>query len=268
MTYARLMLPLLALSFGLVACNDDGETDTTDTTDSTDDTDTADETARVRLVHLGVFPGDINTDVDIFVNGEASGITFGFKDTTDYVELPVGTYTFDVVPSGGAIQDSVETVADFSLEADKTWSFIASGYVAPPAQGDAAFGVSAFEDNGGDVPAGKIRLNIFHTAGLGALNPVDVWVVDSSCAPVGEAPLLDNFAYGQVAAGIDLDPGALGVGFDVGGDATVDACFQVPDLGADAFVNVYAVNDSAGGVSLVAHRPDGTAAEVTPTPTR
>lgn len=264
MNHFRIVIPLLALSMGAVACNDDEPTDTTDNTDATDDTDAADETARVRLVHLGVFPGDTATDVDVFVNGEASGITIGFKDTTDYVELPVGTYTFDIVPAGGAIGDSVFNVADFALEADTTWSFIASGYVAGAEAGDAGFAVQAFEDNGGDVPAGKTRLNVFHTAGLAALNPVDVWVVDASCAPVGQSPLLAGFAYGDVAAAVDLDPGALGVGFDVGANATVDACFQVPDLGADTFVNVFAVNTSAGAVSLVAHLPDGTNAEVTP----
>ncbi|MFK7927530.1 MAG: DUF4397 domain-containing protein [Myxococcota bacterium] len=261
MNTVRLLVPLMALSLGMVACNDD-TSDTSDATDGTDDTDVASETAKVRLVHLGVFPGDTGTDVDIFVNGEASGVSLAFKDTTDYVELDVGTYTFDIVPKGGAIGDSVFTVADFDLEADTTWSFVASGYAAGAGEGDAAFNVTAFEDNGGDVPAGKTRLNVFHKAGAAALNPVDVWVVDASCTPVGDAPLLAGFAYNAEAPGVDLDPGALGVGFDVGANATVDACFQVPDLGADVFVNVYAVNTSAGVPSLVAHLPDGTSAEV------
>ena len=55
-----------------------------------------DETGEVRLAHFGVFPGDTGTDVDVFINGEASGITFGFKETTDFVALPVGNYDFDI----------------------------------------------------------------------------------------------------------------------------------------------------------------------------
>jgi hypothetical protein len=260
MTIARFLIPALVLSFAIAGCAE--ETDDDPIIDPPVET----ETGKVRLVHLGVFPGDTGTAVDVFVNGEPSGITFSFKDVTDYVDLEVGTYDFDIVPAGGTIEQSVFSVDGFVLEADSTWSFIASGYVAPPTSADAAFSVSAFQDNGNDVPDGKIRLNVFHTAALGALNPVDVWVVDASCTPVGNGPLLDEFAYGSVAEGVDLAPGALGVGFDVGGDATVDACFQVPDLGADTFVNVFAVNTDGGSVSLLAHLEDGNAAEVTVTP--
>ncbi len=244
--------------------SDTGTTDPSDTgTTDPSDTGTTGEpaTAMVRLMHLGVFPNDENTGVDIYADGAPTGVTFEFKQGTPYVELPVGTYTFDVVPSGGTIDDSVFTVPDFALAEGEMWSIYAAGYVAPEGD-DAGFGVGAFTANLDGIPAGNVRLNIIHAAALAAFDPVDVWLVDAECAPV--APVLEGFAYGDAALDVDVPAGPLGVGLDVGQDATVDACFAVPDLGADIVVDVYAVNDSQGAPSLIAHLPDGTVAELQP----
>lgn len=256
MRFANFLVPALLL--GLAACNDDGGEDPTDDTD--DDTAAA-ETARIRLTHLGVFPTE-ESAVDIFVNGENAGITFSFGDTTDYVELPVGTYDFAVVPAGGTIDQAAVTVDDFALAADESWAIVAQGYVAPEG-GQPALSVGAFQEDYDGLEAGTTRLNVFHSAALPAFDPVDVWVVDGDCAPVGNEPLIDNFAYGAVTGGVDIPAGAIGVGLDVGGDATVDACFQVPDLG-DALVNVFASNDNAGAPFLLAQLPEGRDAELLP----
>lgn len=215
----------------------------------------------VRLVHAGVFPGDTGTDVDIFVNGAPAGITFAFKQGTGYVELPAGTYDFDVVPAGGAIEDSVFNVPDFVIADGDMWEIYASGYVAPEGEGDAGFSVFALAENHVDIPAGSNRFNIIHAGALGALNPVDVWAVDADCAPVD--PLFTDFAYGTFAADVDLPDAELKVGFDVGQDATVDACFTIPALGG-ILVNAFAINDSQGNVSILAHLPDGSVVELTP----
>jgi len=209
-----------------------------------------------------VFPDDTGTDVDVFVNGEASGITFGFKDTTDFVDFEVGTYTFDIVPAGGTIDDTVFTVADFAIEADAQWSVFASGYVASDA--GAAFTVGAIQEDRTTIEDGKVRVQVTHAAALGALDPVDIWIVDEACAPA--SPLAEDFAFGATGV-FDLDTTALNLGFDVGQDGTVDACFNVPDVEVtNDIVSVYAVNDDAGAVSLIAHLPSGDSAEVTPVP--
>lgn len=295
-----LALSLLTTSMALGACTtDDGETETTNaTTTETGDGD-ADATATgdgdgdsstgdgdgdattgdgdgdattgdgdgdgdvgaLRLVHLGVFPGDTDTDVDVFVNGEASGITFAFKDSTDYVELPAGDYTFDIVPAGGTIDDSVLTVPDFPLAAGDSWEIFAYGYVAAEGE-DAAFAVGAFNENKADIPAGQNRLNVVHAAASAALSPVDVWVVDADCAP--DTPLITDFEVGQYAADVDLPDAAIKLGLDAGQDGTVDACFEVPALGGDVFANAFAVNDDAGNITIIAHLPDGTNVELSP----
>ena len=206
-----------------------------------------------------MFPGDTGTDVDVFVNGEASGITFGFKQTTDFVDLPAGTYNFDIVPAGGTIDDSVFTVADFALQADAQWSVFAAGYVAGGDAGN-AFTVGAAQEDRATIPDGNVRVQVVHAAALGALDPVDVWAVDDACAPV--EPLAAGFAFTNVG-NFDLPSTAVNVGFDVGADGTVDACYKIPDVGVtNDIVSVYAVNTDGGDITLVAHLPDGTNAEI------
>jgi len=209
-----------------------------------------------------VFPGDTGTEVDVFVNGEASGITFGFKDTTGFVDFPVGSYTFDIVPAGGTIDDSVFTVSDFAIEADAQWSVFASGYVGSDA--GAGFTVGAVPEDRSTIEEGKVRVQVVHAAALSALDPVDIWIVDETCAP--DSALATDFAFGA-SGNFDLDSTALNIGFDVGQDGDVDACFFVPDVEVtNDIVSVYAVNDDAGAVSLVAHLPSGENAEITVAP--
>ena len=274
---------LLALPLALTACGDGddeaGAEEASDTSgdgdgdadadaevgdgdgDTNGDGDGDGETGMLRLMHLGVFPGDANTTVDIYVNGAPAGISFDFKQGTDYVELPVGAYDFDIVPGGGTIDDSVLTIEGFAIANGAMWEVIAAGYIAPE-PGDAGFGVIAFPEDADGIAAGQTRLNVFHVGALGALSPVDVWAVDDDCEPV--APLIPGFEFGDVAANFDIPNGPVNVGLDVGQDATVDACFKIPALGDGVMVNAFAVNDDAGNVSLIAHLPDGSTVELTP----
>jgi len=247
------------------SADDDGSADADGSADGSADADAdggaADGTGEVRLAHFGVFPDDTGTEVDVFVNGEASGISFAFKETTDFVELPVGSYDFDIVPAGGTIEQSVFTVEGFDLAADTQWSVYAAGYVADPDSGN-GFTVGAIQEDRAAVPAGKVRVQVVHAAALGALDPVDVWVVDGDCAPVD--PLATDFAFNTNGI-FDLDSTGINVGFDVSQDGTVDACFMIPDVGiTDEIVTVYAVNTDGGDVSLVAHLPDGSPVELAP----
>ena len=72
--------------------------------------------------------------------------------------------------------------------------------------------------------------------------------------------ILDGFAFGESAT-LDVPGGALSLGLDLNNDANPDYTFAVPDLGADTWVNVYAVLDSTGPF-LLAQLADGTTAIV------
>ena len=204
----------------------------------------------------------MNTEVDIFVAGAASGISLSFKDTTAFVDLPAGSYDFDIVPSGGTIDDTVFSVTDFQLSEGDMWSIYAAGYVSPADDTGNPFTVGAIAEDRTDIPDGNVRVQVTHAAAAGALTPVDVWVVDDACAP--DTALLPGFNFGDTAS-VDLPTTEANLGFDVGGNGSVDACFKVPDVSvANDIVSVYAVNDDAGNVTLVAHLPDGSNAEILP----
>jgi len=195
----------------------------------------------------------------VFVNGASVGLVFGFKDTTGFVDLPAGSYDFDIVPAGGTIEDSVFNVPGFTVADGEQWSVYAAGYVAP-ADGNNGFTIGAIPESRGDIPAGQVRVQVVHAAALAAFDPIDVWLVDGDCAPVD--PLAAGFAFGDMGV-FDLPNTSLNVGLDVGQDATVDACYKIPDVGvSDDIVTVYAINNDAGVPSLVAHLPDGSNAEI------
>ena len=267
------------LAFGLltvVACDDktdttdettdemtDDMTDMTDTTDETDTTDTGEPaTARVRVLHLGQgVPG-----VDVFANdaAEAAVTNLMFKEGTDYLELPVGTYDFDVALNPGSAASPALTLGA-TLEADTDYVAFAYGFLDAGETGDALAITAVTEDN--DVPDGTTRLNITHAAG--GVGPVDVWLLGGT-----PTPLATNVAFGATAPDIEYAAGAISVGLDVyalsGGtpDGTADVIFSVPDLGT-GFYGVYAVNSAAAtealDVSLVAHvGADGTIVELSP----
>ncbi len=219
-------------------------------------------TGKLRLMHLAVFPDGANSAVEVFVDGEPSGVRIAFKQGTDYVELPAGSYDLDLVPVGGTIADSVFAIEDFELGKGDMWEIVAAGYVEPEAQDDAEFGVFAFPEDHEEIHADATRFNVFHLAALGDLSPVDVWILDEACEPVHL--LLPEFEFGHVAADIDVPVGPLLLGFDLGQDETVDACFRIPELGAGIVVNAFAVSDATGEVSLLAHLPDGGVVELDP----
>jgi hypothetical protein len=59
-----------------------------------------------------------------------------------------------------------------------------------------------------------------------------------------------------------LDAGAYTLGVDVDDDMTPDLTFVLPALPAGTFANVFAANDDAGDVFLVAELRDGSTVRI------
>ncbi len=73
--------------------------------------------------------------------------------------------------------------------------------------------------------------------------------------------LLENVDYGATGT-VEYAAAALTVGLDTNDDGTPEYTFDVPDLGADTQVNVFAVLNDQGNPFLLAHFPDGSTASV------
>ena len=243
----RTFTALMCLS--MLACS--GDSDDSGTDDLDPDLDTAGDdhgddheaTAQVRVLHLSPDA----PAVDVFVNAgdEATVSELEFEVGTAYLEVPAGTYDFQVAAAGTTAADAVLSIEGLALDADTAYTAVAYGALADIA-------ALALVDDSEGIEAGNIRLQVSHTAsGVGA---VDLWEL------TGGAMLVDDFAYGATGT-LDVPAGALELGLDLDEDAVPDVTFSVPDLGADIAVNVFAVTDATGAF-LLAQLPDGSTARV------
>jgi Domain of unknown function (DUF4397) len=229
----------------LAACNgDDKDTTTTDTGDTTDTVTTPEPTGSVRLIHLSPDAGA----VDVFLDGGETAALAGveYLDGIDYIDLPVGEHTFAVAPAGLGIGATVLT-ATVDVEEGVKYSAAAYGTVA-----GGTIAVAALVDDDAGIAASDTRFQVTHAAdGVGQ---VDVWETNLALQ------VISDLDFGATTS-VDVPAVALSIGLDATNDGVPEFTFQVPSLGAGAFVDVYAVLDDSGP-SLVAHLPDGTVAVV------
>jgi hypothetical protein len=207
-------------------------------------------TARVRVLHLSPdAPG-----VDVFANGGADPVVpnLEFPKGTAYLEVPAGTYTFDIAPAGGSADDAVLTIDALKLDGGNSYTAVAIDELA------SIRALALADDYTGLLP-GKIRVRAVHAAP--AVGEVDLWSVPDSGAPV---PLWTNVDFGAAGAPLDVDAGAYTLGVDVDDDMSPDLVFKLPALPSGTVANVYAVNDADDDVFLIAQLADGSTARVDP----
>lgn len=245
------ILPLTLLIAAFAACSggDDKSTDTEAGDETTDteagtDTESETETAFVRLAHLSPDA----PAVDIYVNDPdtpaLTGVEFG--DNTDFIELPAGNLDVWISAAGTSSADAVLALEGLTLEANASYTAAAVGELA-----DITAVLIPQDDDG--LASGELRLNVAHAAPLAP--EVDLWDLTSGTL------LLENFVVADVAT-LDVPEGALSLGLDVDDDTIPDLTFDVPSLGADAVVDVFAVNDDTGAVFLWALPPSSEPASV------
>lgn len=201
--------------------------------------------ASIRLLHIS--PDAPN--VDIFVDGNLLVPGLEFLEGTNYIVLPEGTYDLAIAPAGAGIGAAVLSLNDLVLAGESFYTVAAYNVMT-------SIQALTLEDNWAGIPAGKTRLQVSHTAaGVGT---VDVWDLGTGTR------LINNFAFGATSQ-LDLLHGVLQLGLDLDGDSMPDLIFNVPDLGPDTFVNLYAVLDGMGAM-LLAQRGDGSTIRINPSP--
>lgn len=199
----------------------------------------------VRIVHLSPEP---TPNVDVLVNGEGVNVTdVPFGDSTSFFEFPANSYDFDVIPTGGTVDDAVIRLEDFEVGVDEGFTFVAWGTLD-----DGTLPALAIEEDFAELPEDTLQLRAVHVAE--GVDTVDVYAVAVS----DDTQLFGGLEEGtsqvlalplEVVPEVDPVPVILDANQDGSGDAT----FDVPaDLFEDgAFVTVYAVDD--GGLALFAH---------------
>ena len=201
--------------------------------------------AMVRAAHLapGV-PSAEDTAVDILINGEPSGITLEFGQSSGFAELPPGDYTFGIAAAGST--DSVLDIGPVTLMAGDILNAIAYRDEAS----DAAVPVAAFAISGvNEAPAGEGTLYVAHGADDPLLDPVDVINAPPGACP---PPILDDFAFGTVAGPLALPAGTLNIGFSLDSteECQLDAGPLVAPITADVVTIAVAVDtDTSAGLA-------------------
>mgnify|MGYP006287158147 CR=1 FL=1 len=208
----------------------------------------ADQT-NIRVIHLSPDA----PPVDVLVNGTLRPVTnLAFPDSTSYLTIDAGTYTFDVVPTGADLADSVLNIPNLALAADSFYTAVAYDELS-------SISPLALTDDFSALPANTNRLRAVHAAvGVGE---VDIWLVPDVGAP---SLLWENVGFGVAGGYLQVPAAALTVGFDVNDDATPDVLFDVPALPAGTSANVFAVTDGAGDLFLNAQLEDGTTVRIDP----
>lgn len=205
--------------------------------------------SRIRVLHLS----PTAPEVDVFANqgGSPAVQSLGYLEGTGYLDVPAGTYDFDIAAAGQPASAAVLSVNDLELELGKSYTAVAFDALS-------AIKPLALVDDFGGLEAGKIRVRAIHTAA--AVGAVDIWHLPTSGAP---AKLYDDVPFGGIGSYFDLPAGAYTLGFDVNEDMVPDVIFDLPALPAGTVANVFAVSD-ANGVHLAAQLQDGTIATVAP----
>jgi hypothetical protein len=194
--------------------------------------------------------------VDVYVDGTTAFSRIEFTEGTDYATVAAGAHDLAVTPAGGLATDVVLAVDGAELREGSSYTAIAFDNVEAPI---AALLVA---DAITTVPDDKIRMRAIHAAvGIGE---VDLWSVPD----MGEPDLLyENVGFGTASEALDLPPGTHRLGVDADNDARPDLIFDMPDLSAGIYVNLFAVTDSSGAPFLLAELPGGITARVDPRPT-
>ncbi|MBL8944834.1 MAG: DUF4397 domain-containing protein [Myxococcales bacterium] len=236
----------------------DPDTTVGPTTDSETDTDTTTgpgDVAQIRVVHAA--PEAPN--VDIYVAGSTDPVItdLAYGEASDYLEVPAGTYDFEVRAAGAPAEDApVYSTGDLDLPAGATVTAVAAGLIGSD-EADEAFRVLPLVEGFEDAGAGNAAVRIVH-AGADAPS-VDINVGNDGGDP--ELPGVARFADSG-AAGVPLPSGAaLQVGIEAGGN--VVTAFTTPELpeGANLFVIATGLLGdmprAANGFGLLAVGPDG-----------
>jgi hypothetical protein len=208
---------------------------------------TGSSSAEIRVIHLSADA----PSVDIYVNGADKAVSaLAFAEGTDFLQVPSGTYSFNIAPAGSSADASVLDIDGLMLEAGRSYTAVAFDDVAN-------LQALALEEDLSPPPSGDIRVRAIHVAS--GVGEVDIWNIPEDGSP---APLYTDVGFGAVGEYLELPAAPYTVGFDVDEDAVPDLVFEIPELPAGTIANLFAVND--GSVHLLAQLADDTVVRIDP----
>jgi len=195
-------------------------------------------TAEVLIAHLAPFAaGDAAVTVE--VNGDAVLTDFAYGNTTDYLPLPAGNYTINIIPNG-ASDPAITGSFAFLGGQDYTAAAVGDDTNQP-------LDLLVLLDNNSPPAPGKAKVRIVHAAPFDtdtvalASTAVDVLTDDGDV-------VLANVAFGDISDYLSLEPGTYDLKITPAGDPDTTLIDLAPfTLKAGDIVTVYAVGIGEGG---------------------
>jgi hypothetical protein len=210
--------------------------------------------ARIRAIHLS----SDAPNVDIYADEEppAAITNLAFGESTSYVDLDAGSYTFNITATGAPPPPpSVLDIGPIQLNNNKAYTAVAFNELA-------SIEALALLDDLSSTGTGNIRLRAIHVAP--DVGEVDIWNVTD---PDNPAPLYVDFDFRDVGDYAVVPAGAYTLGFDLDNDTIPELVFETGDIPAGSILNLFAVNQGSD-VFLIAQFVDGTTVRIEPAPTR
>ena len=141
---------------------------------------------------------------------------------TGFVDVPSGDYVFDVAPDTGTIGDSVFTSGSIPLAPGAEYTVVAAGRLT----NTPAFDLLLTADNLRSV-ATQASVKIIHAAP--AAGTVEVYVTPAGAFTIGDvenglagAPLLPNFAFGDITDDVAVAPADYDIRVVAGGAVAIN----------------------------------------------
>jgi hypothetical protein len=159
------------------------------------------EEARVRVLHASPDA----PAVDVYANGTQVLTNVPFTGASDYLNVPEGSYTFEVRPAGADANSEPVLSATASLEGGTDYTVAA---INPVAEIDAR----VFEDNNAAPAAGKAHVQVIHASPDAP--PVDIALKDGDV-------LVAGLAYGELQGPLPIEAGTYDLEIRLAGTDTV-----------------------------------------------
>jgi len=168
-----------------------------------------DSGARVRIVHASPDA----PAVDIYVNGGMVLENLPFREYSEYLSLPAGTYTVEIKVTG---TNTVVKQLSVPVQAGKDYTAVAVGYAGGNQPG---FDVMLLEDDNTAPEDGRIKIRVAHTApGAPA---VDVYVTTPFETLTGKQAVLTNVPFKAASGYLSVPIGMYQARVAVAGTKTI-----------------------------------------------
>ncbi len=194
------------------------------------------QNGRVRVVHASPDA----PAVDIFVNGGKVLENLPFKEYSDYLSVPAGTYNVEIKVTG---TETVVKALSLPVSANRDYTAVAVGYATGNRQ--PGFDVKLLEDDN-TLPANNgVKLRVMH--GAPGAPEVDVYVTSPFETLMGKDPVLSRVPFNAASGYLTVPVATYQARVAVAGTKTVAIDSHRLTTWANMIRTIIAVDAKGGG---------------------